>query len=193
MAENDYKGLPYKMSKFSISLNAFPGELANVILPSDSRRRLDRYYLERGYSDIGTQWKKVGEYRQREDHRQQGDSTKKEKEEPYDHWTPLWFVSGKAPDQNQFWEWSGKYWEFRQKRQEETKTGEVPWNLSIDGKACDFAAYGKLWGDLLGKELIPQADLERAAIARTSLQDLFGKEGDAPEDSKSPRSSAKKG
>lgn len=55
-----------------MSLNHFPPELKPILLPSDSRRRLDRFYLERGYSEYATEWKKVGEYRQREDHKARG-------------------------------------------------------------------------------------------------------------------------
>jgi len=63
---------PYRLTKYANSLNHFPPEHKDIILPSDSRRRLDRFYLERGYSDYATDWKKVGEYRQRQDHKIRG-------------------------------------------------------------------------------------------------------------------------
>jgi hypothetical protein len=68
----DYKGQPYRLTKFANSLNSFPPELKSIVLPTDSRRRLDRFYLERGFSEYATDWKKVGEYRQREDHKLRG-------------------------------------------------------------------------------------------------------------------------
>jgi len=68
----NFKGQPYRLTKFAMSLNKFPPEHKAILLPSDSRRRLDRFYLERGYSDYATDWKKVGEYRQREDHKARG-------------------------------------------------------------------------------------------------------------------------
>jgi len=69
---NDFKGHPYRFTKFALALNSFPPELKKVLLPSDARRRLDRFYLERGYSEYATDWKKVGEFRQREDHKARG-------------------------------------------------------------------------------------------------------------------------
>jgi len=76
-----FKDQPYRLTKFATSLNYFPPELKYVLLPTDSRRRLDRFYLERGHSEYATLWKKVGEYRQREDHRaREKDEEEKKKE-----------------------------------------------------------------------------------------------------------------
>jgi len=171
--KQDFKGLPYRMSKFAISLNIFPSDLVNVILPSDSRRRLDRFYLERGYSDLGTQWKKVAEFRQRQDHvTREGTNEEKGKDEPFDHWTPSWFKLGKDHEGKDFWEWNGTYWDQRAKRAAlVADKGPQPWGLPIEGTACDFASYETLYSDLLGKELIPAADLERAKKASQALQE----------------------
>jgi len=195
--ENDFKGLPYKMTKFSISLNALPADQADFILPSDSRRRLDRYYLERGYADVGTQWKKVGEYRQREDHRVREGDGKKSKDEPFDRWTPLWFVPSTTdltggPAGGPFWEFSGKYWDFRKKRIEDVKKGETgPWKIpEIAGTACDFASYFDKWSDLLGKELVPAAAIEQAETQKSLMKSRAAE--DIEEDVASPRKEEKK-
>lgn len=41
--------------------------MAKHVLSSDSRRRLDRYYLQMGDVEKATQWKRVAELQQRED------------------------------------------------------------------------------------------------------------------------------
>jgi hypothetical protein len=41
--------------------------MSKFVLPTDSRRRLDRYYLQMGDVEKATQWKRVAEFQQRED------------------------------------------------------------------------------------------------------------------------------
>jgi hypothetical protein len=66
--------------------------------------------------------------------RASGDHEAKKNDEPFDHWTPLWFSRGVDPEGitphrgscfskqlilgKPFWDWGGTYWEARQKRQE---------------------------------------------------------------------------
>jgi len=195
LEKQDFKGIPYRMTRFSISFNAFPNELEPIILPTDSRRRLDRFYLERGYHELGTQWKKVGEFRQREDHRLRDASRAHSKDEP--DWTPAWFTIGKDPENsdNPFWEWTGKYWDIRKRREDQLTKGEPikpGWydNSQLEGSAADFASYEKLYSDLLGKELVPAADIEMAAKARQALQERA--ERDKDEDDKKDEKEHKK-
>lgn len=41
--------------------------MAKTVLSTDSRRRLDRYYLQMGDVEKATQWKRVAEFQQREE------------------------------------------------------------------------------------------------------------------------------
>ncbi len=124
---------------------AFPPELQNVILPSDSRRRPDRFYLERGHSDLGTQWKKICEYRQRSEHEARGSES----------WNPVWFKHSIDPRElsfffffsflsflkfglggEPFWNWTGKYWDLRDRRNDEIQKGN-----KIDGVRSLFFSF----------------------------------------------------
>jgi len=76
LVPNPKTGLP----PFSASLNDFDDRLLEILLPTDSRRRLDRLFLEKGDSDTATLWKKIMEDRQRMDRKKRTNE-----------WTPLWF------------------------------------------------------------------------------------------------------
>jgi len=123
---------------FSASLNEFDDRLADVLLPTDSRRRLDRLFLEKGDYDTATYWKKVMEDRQRVDR-------KKRKNE----WTPLWFkqIDDDTHETKRMWVYSGDYWEQRQKKVTLLDAGakkeasELLFPEKVVGLACNFMAY----------------------------------------------------
>lgn len=53
--------------------------MKKVVLTTDSRRRPDRQWLEKGDCDNSTQWKRVAEYRQRIDENDRKENAKKAK------------------------------------------------------------------------------------------------------------------
>jgi len=123
---------------FSASLNAFDDTLKEIVLPTDSRRRLDRLYLESGDFDSATQWKKIMEDRQRTDRKKRTEK-----------WEPLWFtkVDDDTHETKSMWVYVGDYWEQRDKKvailesvgSEEAKVLLSP--PEVVGLACDFASY----------------------------------------------------
>jgi len=152
--ENDQ----YGFSKYAVTLNNLDEELAAVLLPTDSRRRLDRMYLEKGDTDSATKWKRVMEERQRAD--------RKDRKE---HWVPLWFHEEQIPtgaeaeatsstsststssssthntvSQN-IWKHKGTYWKERETRAKSFADGEDVKQptvaASITDQACDFCSY----------------------------------------------------
>jgi len=127
-------GLP----PFSASLNEFDDRLAEILLPTDSRRRLDRLFLEKGDYDTATHWKKVMEERQR-----------LERKKRTNEWTPLWFkqIDDETHETKRMWVYSGDYWEQRQKKVTLLEAGakqeasELLFPEKVVGLACNFMAY----------------------------------------------------
>jgi len=123
---------------FSASLNEFDDRLADVLLPTDSRRRLDRLFLEKGDYDTATYWKKVMEDRQRSDRKKRTNE-----------WTPLWFkqIDDETHETKRMWVYSGDYWEQRQKKVTLLEAGakkeasELLFPEKVVGLACNFMAY----------------------------------------------------
>jgi len=147
----DWKdGRPYKMSNYSMTFNYFPDDLKKHVLTSDSRRRLDRYFLEKADCESATQWKRVAEYRQRMDEADRKAAAKKgdqEVEHTKDYWTPNWFTMVNDHRGKPFWEFTDKYWEIRAKV-EESGDPHIPANLK--DTSCDFMHYEKNFKDLVG-------------------------------------------
>jgi len=139
-------GLP----AFSASLNDFDDTLKEIVLPTDARRRLDKFFLEKGDSDSATYWKKIMEDRQRIDRKRRKEC-----------WTPLWFkkVDDETHETKSMWVYSGEYWEQREKKvallesgSEEAKALLCP--PEVQGLACDFISYTEpsaLEGDTAAK------------------------------------------
>jgi len=57
----------YRMTKYAMTFNYMSSTMSKFVLPTDSRRRLDRYYLQMADVEKATQWKRVAEFQQRED------------------------------------------------------------------------------------------------------------------------------
>jgi len=170
IAENSFiENDQYGFSKFAATLNCFDDEMDAVLLPTDSRRRLDRMYLEKGDSDSATKWKRIMEERQRADRK-----TRK------DLWVPTWFheekvatmasecasasASASAPapasssssssaassshgdvDPTKIWTYKGTFWPERDGRAkclaESAYTGPSSVAKIVSGLACDFTSY----------------------------------------------------
>jgi len=111
-----------------------------VILPSDSRRRPDRKYLEKGNNDNATYWKKVIEEKQRSDRK-----TRK------DPWQPIWFRKEEQPNPigegvHTAYVYCSDYWEQRSRKEESLQQGDFQFiekmiPPQVLGTACDFAGY----------------------------------------------------
>jgi len=150
-SDNFVPGDQYGFSKFTTSLNTLDEELDAILPTTDSRRRLDRMYLEKGKTDVATTWKRTMEDRQRADRR-----NRKE------HWVPTWFKEDIVEDcfvetangdgtvskePMKFWKYVGNYWEQRDKQLKTAvqegldfaQTIQVP--SYVHGLACDFANY----------------------------------------------------
>jgi len=138
MREADTKRNELHLTPFASSLNKFEGLMNQILLPTDSRRRLDRQYLEMGDSDTATAWKKIMEERQRRDRKKRTEQ-----------WKPLWFK--KIPDDTHetksMWVYCGDYWEQRDKKVSLLENGCVEeaskflCPLEVKGLACDFLSY----------------------------------------------------
>jgi len=111
-----------------------------VLLPSDSRRRPDRKYLEKGNNDNATYWKKVIEEKQRSDRK-----TRK------DPWQPVWFRKEEQPNPSgegvfTAYVYYSDYWEQRSRKEESLLQGDLQFiekmiPPQVLGTACDFSGY----------------------------------------------------
>jgi len=153
---HDFTGKPYRMTTYAMGFNFFPENLQKTVLTSDSRRRLDRYWLEQGDCDKSTQWKRVAEYRQRIDENERKLEAKKKKGSTdkdlqtfhtKDYWTPNWFKLDTDHRGESFWTWNGTYWDIFKAVCESSKP-HIPDN--VKDTSCDFANYEKNFADLLG-------------------------------------------
>jgi len=123
---------------FSASLNEIDDRLSDILLPTDSRRRLDRIFLEKGDYDTATYYKKVMEDRQRSDRKKRTNE-----------WSPLWFkqIDDDTHETKRMWVYSGDYWEQRQKKVTLLECGakkeasELLFPEKVVGLACNFMAY----------------------------------------------------
>jgi hypothetical protein len=137
-------GTPDKnnFSSYTRSLNDFDKELTEILLPTDSRRRLDRRFLEVGETDTATYWKKIMEERQRTDRKTRANT-----------WQPLWFKRDEhfeGADGKGLWVYNGDYWEQRRKKVDAMKKGQEYRHFLrptlVLGLACDFSSYQTLDG-----------------------------------------------
>jgi len=128
----------YNFTQFTVSLNRMSVMDEVVVLPSDSRRRLDRKYLEKGNSDSATYWKKIIEERQR--------TERKSRKVP---WNPIWFRNEEV---NAFgmvssvWVYNADFWEQRVRKEESVRQGDLPFIMQMNpiqvlNSACDFTSY----------------------------------------------------
>jgi len=135
----------YNFTQYTKSLNDYDQEMEAILLPTDSRRRLDRHFLEKGETDSATYWKKVMEERQRQDRKTRRDT-----------WHPVWF---KKVDQSDIlgegksmWVYTSDYWEQRTRKLDNFKDGKDVSTLlrppQVAGLACDFTSYATVPSDL---------------------------------------------
>jgi len=107
--------------------------MENVVLPTDSRRRLDRSFLEKKDYDAATKWKRIMEERQRAD--------KRTRETRHEHWVPVWFKEEQVPFTGGSDPLTSSYWSFKGKLWEERENGQPVTPPAIVGLACDFTSY----------------------------------------------------
>jgi len=123
----------HQFRPFTVSLNEFDGFYDALLLPTDSRRRLDRYYLDLDETDASSEYKRTMEEQQRTDKRQRTEK-----------WTPIWFKQ-QEDSENSFWVYCGNYWEQREQKLALIKEGKDTEGLlcppQIKGLACDFLSY----------------------------------------------------
>jgi len=86
-------------------LNEF---LQAILPPTDSRLRGDRYALYQGDAKKASQEKHFLEEKQRDD--------KKLRESNSRQWNPRFFKLAKDDDGDDFWQFTGNYWDERDKR-----------------------------------------------------------------------------
>jgi hypothetical protein len=120
----------HQFRSFTASLNDFDADTDSMLPPTDSRRRLDRYYIDVGDFEAASYWKRSMEDRQRLD-----------KKLRTEHWKPVWFKES----ENGLWVYCGDYWEQKEKKLSELKKGNILDGLlyppQIRGMACDFLSY----------------------------------------------------
>jgi len=123
----------YQFRPYTVSLNEYDDKSDSLLPPTDSRRRLDRYFLEKGNSDAASNWKRTMEERQRTDK-----SVRNTK------WNPVWFKQSEESE-NGLWIYCGDYWEQRARKLVLLNEGKDTEGLlnpsSIQGLACDFLNY----------------------------------------------------
>jgi hypothetical protein len=124
----------HQFRPFTASLNEFDGISQVVLLPTDSRRRLDRYFLEIGDMDSASMYKRMIEEQQRADKRLRTEK-----------WTPLWFKPSEEDSENSLWIYCGNYWEQKDEKLALLREGKETEGLlnppQIKGLACDFLSY----------------------------------------------------
>jgi hypothetical protein len=124
----------HQFKPFTASLNDFDGISDALLPPTDSRRRLDRYFLEIGDTDSASLYKRAMEEQQRCDKRQRTEL-----------WTPLWFKQSEEDSENSLWVYCGDYWEQREQKLALITQGNDTAGLlqpaQVKGLACDFLSY----------------------------------------------------
>uniref|UniRef100_A0A6B2L4H8 Oxysterol-binding protein n=1 Tax=Arcella intermedia TaxID=1963864 RepID=A0A6B2L4H8_9EUKA len=124
----------YNFTPFTASLNDCNEIMEKVLLPTDSRRRLDRLFLQNGDTDNATQWKKVMEETQRTDRKNRNT----------DQWDPVWFKPSDQDADKNLWVYVGGHWEQREERLKLVTEGKEcgdAFPKAICGLACDFLNY----------------------------------------------------
>jgi len=155
----NYGEQAYKFTKYAMTFNYMSETMGKTILSTDSRRRLDRYYLQNGDVEKATQWKRVAEFQQREDEKgrkskceaEEKNFTKEQKEEmgkkkdknPYykNYWDPVWFDLAADHLGQPFFAFNNKFYDL--------KDDEMFVHDQIKQTACDFESYERTFGHLL--------------------------------------------
>jgi len=123
----------YQFRPYAASLNEFDADADTMLPPTDSRRRLDRYYLDVGDNEAASYWKHSMEDRQRLD-----------KKLRTENWTPVWFRQLEDTE-NGLWVYRGDYWEQKDLKLSLSNKGKDTDGLlyppQIRGLACDFLSY----------------------------------------------------
>jgi len=157
--DENYSENSYRMTKYGMTFNYMSESMKKFVLPTDSRRRLDRYHLQMGDIEKATQWKRVAEFQQREDEKNRKLKNEKDKEKskttdnknPYakNYWDPIWFDLSVDHIGQPFFAWNNKFSEV------EKDSENMFVHNQIQGTACDFANYENIFAHLLdttGKE-----------------------------------------
>jgi len=155
----NYGEQAYKFTKYAMTFNYMSEQMAKHYLPTDSRRRLDRFYLQNGDVEKATQWKRVAEFQQREDEKirkhkfeqlekamdkeQRVADEKKKEKNPYakNYWDPVWFDLTQDHIGQPFFSFNNK---FNQLKDDDMFVSE-----QVKQTACDFEAYERTFGHLL--------------------------------------------
>lgn len=136
----DFTGKQFNLTPFAWSLNSFPADLQQFVLPSDSRRRPDRMALALGDVDTATAWKRVAEQQQRTEQKtRRGDK----KEDP---WQPQWFKLDKDHENLPFYTFNNKYWALREAQEALKEQGTFTTPDQIKNTACDFVHFKDNFG-----------------------------------------------
>lgn len=112
---------PFSLTPFAITLNAIPDNLKPYLCPTDTRLRPDQRAMEEGEYDFAATEKHRLEEKQR--------AKRREKEQHGLTHEPRWFkkdVCGVTGEE--YWEFTGEYWEMRRK----VATGEGTWEQVDD-------------------------------------------------------------
>eukprot|EP01127_Copromyxa_protea_P001417 TRINITY_DN11414_c0_g1_i1.p1 TRINITY_DN11414_c0_g1~~TRINITY_DN11414_c0_g1_i1.p1 ORF type:complete len:496 (-),score=132.99 TRINITY_DN11414_c0_g1_i1:53-1540(-) len=152
MDEEDYSEKAYRMSDFALSWNYLTPELKKLILPTDSRRRLDIRYLNKGEDKRATAWKQVAENKQREEEKE----LKQKAGDNENFWEPVWFKADKDHEDQDFWSFRGNFWQNREKRSKALAAGkevELFYAPAIKDSAADFTCYRRLFSETIDNSL----------------------------------------
>eukprot|EP01126_Amoeba_proteus_P021890 TRINITY_DN2226_c0_g2_i3.p1 TRINITY_DN2226_c0_g2~~TRINITY_DN2226_c0_g2_i3.p1 ORF type:complete len:290 (-),score=52.51 TRINITY_DN2226_c0_g2_i3:109-978(-) len=142
--EEDWSLKPYRLTDYSLSFNYLSKEMKSIILPTDSRRRLDIRYLIKGEDKRATAWKKVKENKQREEEK----IRKANSPEGEASWTPVWFKDSLSPTGEPFWVFNNEFWLDREKREKARSEGlpvQLHYASAIRDTASDFTCYKCLY------------------------------------------------
>jgi len=142
--DDNFLGEPYHFTHFAGSLNECEDE--DLVPATDSRRRLDRLFLERGDIDNATHWKRVMEDRQRQDKKKRGNQVFKPN---YFKEVEMNLSTDATSELKKVWVYAGGYWEQREKNSVALRDATVEnqetngfCTSSVRGTACDFFSYG---------------------------------------------------
>jgi len=157
--DEDFSTQAYKFTKYAMTFNYLSDNMKKTVLSSDSRRRLDRFYLQNGDVEKATQWKRVVEFQQREDEKTRKannaeaeknitsprtEDDKKKEKNPYakNYWDPVWFDLTVDHVGQPFFAYNNKFVAL-------PDNGEMFVHDQVRGTACDFEAYELTFGHLL--------------------------------------------
>lgn len=100
-------GIPFNITPFVVTLNDLPDQLRPHLAPTDSRLRPDQRAMEEGEYDFAAEEKNRVEEKQR--------ATRRSREAKGEEFVPKWFEKSRHPvTGEEFWKFSGRYWDVRE-------------------------------------------------------------------------------